>query len=190
MIVVIEELKPKVNSAGLTVDQIRTVIEQKLRTANIQVMSQDNQRKSVERFPYLYVHATTAFVENVPYVVYNISLDVNHEVVLIPEAVLEVTSAMVRKGFKTLCNKQNEEAIQAAQKICEREKECTDDSSLKPLADKTSCYATIWHQSYTGMAATDKMQGKIMNLINELVDDFLNDYHTINFGKPNDEKEI
>jgi hypothetical protein len=180
MMVVIEGLGTRERELGLSEDKIRADIERKLKTAEIKVVSHEGQKASLERYPYLYVNVNAAFVENVPYVVYNVSLEANREAVLIPEAVLDVTSAMVRKGFKTLCNKQDEESIKSAENICEREKNSPDEPSLKPLEGKISCYVTVWQENYTSMVATDKMKRKITAQINDLVDDFIQDYRKVN----------
>ena len=179
MLLLIEGLGTKERELGLSEDKIRTDIENKLKRAEIKVAFPEAQKTSLERYPYLYLNINAVFVENVAHVVYNVSLEVNREAILIPEAVLDVTSAMVRKGFKTLCNKQDEESIKAAEKICEREKNSSDETSLRPLEGKISSYATVWKESYTGMIANDKMEEKITNLINSLIDEFLNDYRKV-----------
>jgi hypothetical protein len=176
MIVVIEELGTRERELGLPEDKIRADIENKLKTAEIKVVSPGGQKASLERYPYLYVNVNAAFVENVAYVVYNVSLEANREAVLIPESILDITSAMVRKGFKTLCNKQDEESIKAAEKICERERNSSVETSLRPLEGKISSYVTVWNESYTDMVANDKMKEKVKGLIDSLIDEFLNDY--------------
>ena len=176
MMVGIEGLGTRERELGLTEDKIRADIENKLKSAEIEVVSPEEQKASLERYPYLYVNVNAAFVENTPYVVYNLSLEVNREAVLIPEAVLDVTSAMVRKEFKTLCNKQDEESIKAAEKICERERNSPADTSIRPLEGKISSYATVWKESYTGMIDNDKMVEKVTDLINSLVNEFISDY--------------
>jgi hypothetical protein len=179
VMVVIEGLGTRERELGLSEDKIRADIEKKLKTAEIGVVSPEGQKASLERYPYLYVNVNAVFVENVAYIVYNVSLEANREAVLIPEAVLDITSAMVRKGFKTLCNKQDEESKKSVERICERERNSSDETSLKPLQGKISCYATVWNESYTGMVANDKLMEKITDLINGLVDEFLNDYKKV-----------
>jgi len=179
VMVLIEGLGTRERELGLSKDKIRADIEKKLKAAEIKIVSPEEQKTSLERYPYLYLNINAVFVENVAHIVYNVSLEVNREAILIPEAVLDVTSAMVRKGFKTLCNKQDEESIKAAEKICEREKNSSDETSLRPLEGKISSYATVWKESYTGMIANDKMVEKITNLINSLIDEFLNDYRKV-----------
>ena len=179
MMVGIEGLGTKERELSLTEDKIRADIENKLKSAEIKIVTSDAQKTSLERYPYLYVNVNAAFVENASYVVYNVSLEINREAVLIPEAVLDVASALVRKAFKPLCNKQDEESIKAAENICERERNSPADTSLRPLEGKISSYATVWNESYTGMIDNDKMVEKITDLINSLVDEFLNDYRKV-----------
>ena len=59
----------------------------------------------------------------------------------------------------------------------------------KMVEGKISCYATVWNESYTGMVDNDKMEEKITNLINGLIDEFLNDYRNVKSGKGAEKQE-
>jgi len=184
MAVVIEDLGAKEKEHGLIDSKIKADIENKLKGVGIKIVSLEGQPPKAERYPYLYLNINAAFIENTPSVVYNVTLDVEREAVLIPEAVLEITEGLVRKGFHALCDKQDAESIKAAEKICEQEKMSADQSSLKPLQNKVSCYATVWHKEYLGLIPNKKMAGKIGELINSLVDEFLSDYKVANTKGP------
>ena len=56
----------------------------------------------------------------------------------------------------------------------------SDQSSLKPLQNNISCYATVWHKKYLGLIPDKKMAGKIGELTNSLVGEFPSDYRAAN----------
>lgn len=190
MAVVIEDLGPKESECGLVSDIIRADIEKKMNAGGLKVVSINKYAQSAERISFLYLNINAAFIENSPSVVYNVTLDVDREAILIPEAVLEVTKALVRKGFNTLCDKSNDESIKAAENLCEQEKMSTDKSSLKPLQNKISCYSTVWHKEYLGLTSSKKLKKTIDELINNLLNEFLEDYKAANTKKAIEKKEM
>ena len=54
---------------------------------------------------------------------------------------------------------------------------------------KISGYVTVWNESYTGMIANDKMVGKIQDINNSLIDEFINDYRKVKSGKGAEKQE-
>lgn len=189
MAVVIEDLGAKARECGLIESKLKADIENKLKEAGIKMVSLEGQPPSAERYPYLYLNINAAFIENSPSVIYSVTLNFEREAVLLPEAVLEITEGLVRKGFHSLCDKQDPEAIKAAEKICEQEKMNSDQSSLKPLQNKISCYATVWHKEYLGLSPNNKMGNKVSDLVNSLVDEFRSDYKAANVKVPAEKKE-
>jgi hypothetical protein len=55
----------------------------------------------------------------------------------------------------------------------------TQTSQPKILLASTTGYETVGNESYTGIVSNDKMKEKITNLINGLIDEFLNDYRKV-----------
>jgi hypothetical protein len=79
--VVVEILRPEVEKYGLTRQQLQTDVELRLRQNGIKVLSGE-ERLSAPGMPYLYVNVPIMKVEEIPLVVYSISVQLWQRVLL------------------------------------------------------------------------------------------------------------
>ena len=82
MYVAVEELKEDAKSAGLTEEQLKTVVELKLRLAGIKVNSMEEMRVSEDR-TFIYVNVCTTSRNDSPNITYFVSVRFHQRVLLI-----------------------------------------------------------------------------------------------------------
>jgi hypothetical protein len=125
--VLIEDLSPESEAAGLSRDQITTDVELRLRKSGIKVREQG---QGVKPTPILYVNAHLVMAQSGGSFVYTINVSVEQDV--------------------------------------------------KVIANDRFCLASTWSSSKLGLVGHDKIARVARDVIGDLVDEFLNDYLSVN----------
>jgi len=89
--VVIEYLKPEVERAGLTVQQLQTDVELRLRQAGIRVLTQA-ERHGIPGRPWLYINVNVSLRSEIPLAAYTIQVQLNQDASLTTDGSLAAVS--------------------------------------------------------------------------------------------------
>jgi hypothetical protein len=177
--VLVEDLGPEIERSGLSITQIQTDVELRLRMAGIKVLSKEEYFETPWS-PYLYVHVNVFKAEAIRAYVYSISVELEQDVYL-ARIFREQLVALEKRGLSP-----------EAKESLERGKQYFDIVKFVKLAvltfltDMTGSEfprykATTWSRGCVGV---DSKLGEIRASVKDLVDAFINAYLSVNPTKP------
>lgn len=165
------DLASEALEAGLTVRQLQTAVELRLRSAGIIVLT-GQEVKAMPGKPKLRVEVRTVKIEDIGLLACQMS------VVLCEEAIL-----VRRPVFSPREEKQSEEAEKKLRTWQSNNPESTSESDLNvfiAMSRNQLLYAESWKKGYFGLLGSQVFSASVRDHVRDLVDDFANDFLAAN----------